>query len=90
MSKQSLSEYLQRKDVRFALAALCAYFAVQGVYLLIAGESRADVMRGGGGVLLWGGWAVTNALRPYRRTLPGINIAINIGLVLIVASWLAR
>jgi hypothetical protein len=57
--------------------------------LLIEGEDHADVLRGGG-VLLWGGWAVTNALRPYRRTLPGINVATNIGLVLIVMSWLTR
>jgi hypothetical protein len=90
MSKPTLSDYLQRKNVRFTLAAICAFFAAQGIYLLFAGESRSDILRGGGEILLWGGWAVVNALKPYERTVPGLHIAINVGLILIVSSWIAR
>ena len=90
MSKPSFSEFIERKNVRFTLAAICFYFAVAALYQLLTGESRADLLRGGGGLLLWGGWAVVNVLKPFGRIVPGINAAINIGLVLIVASWLAR
>jgi hypothetical protein len=89
-SKQSFSEFIQQKKVRFALAAVCAYFALSSLHQLLTGEGQADWLRGGGGLLLWGGWAVINALKPYGRSVPGINMAINIGLVLVVASWIFK
>lgn len=90
MSKPNLSELLERKNVRFGLAALCLLFALQGLYVLIVGQSRAAVLSGGGQLLLWGAWAVINALKPYGKTVPGLNIAMNVGLVLIVASWVMK
>lgn len=90
MSKQSFSEFIDRKHVRLTLAAVCLYFALSALYQLFAGDDKADLLRGGGGFLLWGGWAVVNILKPYGRAVPGINAAINVGLVMVIASWLAR
>lgn len=89
-SKRSFSEFIQQKKVRFALAAICAYFAVSSLFQLMTGDERADWLRGGGGLLLWGSWAIINILKPYGRSLPGINTAVNVGLVLVVASWVVR
>lgn len=89
-SKPSFSELLEQKKVRFLLAAVCGLFAMQSLYQLLGGTGQADWLRGGGGLLLWGGWAVVNALKPYGRSVQGINAAINIGLVLVVASWVVR
>ncbi|RJG05812.1 hypothetical protein D3870_07080 [Noviherbaspirillum cavernae] len=89
-SKQSFSEFMEQKNVRLTLAAVCVYFAIGGLFQLLTGDNGADWFRGGGGFLLWGGWAVINALKPYGRSVPGINIAVNAGLVMIVASWIAR
>jgi hypothetical protein len=88
-SKQSFAEFLNQKKVRLALAAICAFFAVGGLYLLLTGQTTADWLRGGGNLLLWGGWAIVNALKPYGRSIAGINIAINAGLALVIGSWIA-
>lgn len=90
MSKQTLSEFLERKNVRYGLAVVCILFALQGFYLLFSGQSRADFLRGGGEILLWGAWAIVNILKTRGKTLPGLNAAMNIGLVLIVASWIFK
>ena len=90
MSKESLSEFFERKNVRYTLAAICLLFTIQGSYLLLTGQTRTDFLRGGGEVLLWGAWAIVNILKPSGRTIPGLNAAMNIGLVLIVASWIYK
>ncbi|RQO37278.1 hypothetical protein DBR37_03570 [Herminiimonas sp. KBW02] len=89
-SSKSLDELLAQKKVRIVLAVLCTYFALTGVYQLFTGVNQADWLRGGGNLLVWGGFAVSNAMKAYGRTQPGINIPINIGVVLVVASWLVR
>lgn len=86
-TKNSFIEFLNKKEVRYGLAALCAFFALSSAIELLSAETRKNLMHGGGGILIWGGWAVVNALHPSGRTVPGINIAINVGLVLLIASW---
>lgn len=89
-SGQSLDEILKNKKVRLFLAAICIYFAVIGAYQLLTGTDQVEWLRGGGNLLVWGGFAVSNIVKAYGRTQPGINIPINIGVVLVVASWLVR
>jgi hypothetical protein len=86
----SFTEFINKKEVRFALAALCAFFTVTSAIELLGGTTRVNYLHGGGGVMIWGGWAVVNALHPFQKKVPGINILINIGLVLFVGSWLVR
>lgn len=89
-SGQSFNEILQKKSTRLVLAALCVYLALTGAHQLLTGTEQADWLRGGGNFLLWGGFAVLNALKAYDRPTKGINIPINIGLVLVVGSWIAK
>lgn len=87
---QSFWEFINRKPVRIALAAFCLMLAIQGAYLLFTGTGGKSILRGGGEVLLWGGWATVNMLRPFGRTITGINIPINIGLAMIIISWFMK
>ncbi len=89
-SGQSFDEILQKKSTRLFLAAICAYLALAGAHQLLTGTEQVDWLRGGGNFLLWGGFTVSNALKAYGRTQAGINIPINIGVVLVVASWIVR
>jgi hypothetical protein len=89
-SGKSLHELLQQKRVRLALAVLCTYLAFTGALQLLIGTTGADWLRGGGNLLVWGGFAVMNGLKAYGRTLPGINIPINVGVMLVVAGWVIR
>jgi hypothetical protein len=86
----SFNEFLQKKSTRLVLAALCVYLALAGAHQLFTGTEQADWLRGGGNLLLWGGFAVMNAFKAYGRDIKGINIPINIGLVLVVGSWIAK
>lgn len=86
----SFTEFINKKEVRFALAAMCAFVAVTSAIELLGGTTRSHYLHGGGGLLIWGGWGVVNALHPFNKTVPGINALINVGLVLFVASWLVR
>jgi hypothetical protein len=90
LPNNSFTEFINKKEVRFALAALCAFFTVTSAIELLGGTTRVNYLHGGGGVMIWGGWAVVNALHPFQKKVPGINALINIGLVLFVASWLMR
>ncbi len=89
-SNSSLTDFLNKKEVRFALTALCLFFAFNSLFELLGGTTRAHYLHGGGGLLIWGGWAVVNALHPFGRKVPHINVAINVGLALFVASWLIK
>lgn len=89
-SGKSLKELLEQKNVRLALAAICTYLAFTGAYQLLTGETQVDWLRGGGNLLVWGGFAVLNGMKAYGRTLPGINIPINIGVMLVIAGWFVR
>lgn len=84
---QAFWEFVNQKYVRFGLASFCLMLAIQGIFRLFMGVTNAEILRGGGEVLLWGGWTVINMLRPYGRTVPNINIVINTGLACIVGSW---
>lgn len=86
--KNELAAFFDRKDVRLTLAGLCGFFALAALFQLLAAEDRYNLLRGAGGFLLWGGWTAVNALKPYGKSIPNINVAINIGLALVVASWL--
>jgi hypothetical protein len=89
-SGKSLKELLQQKNVRLALAVVCTYLAITGAWQLLTGTTEVDWLRGGGNLLVWGGFAVMNAMKAYGRTLPGINIPINIGVLLVVAGLIVR
>jgi hypothetical protein len=89
-SGSSLNELLQQKRVRLVLAVVCTWFALRGAYQLLDGPTQVDWLRGGGNVLVWGGFAVLNGLKAFGRTLAGINIPINVGIVLIVAAWVVH
>ncbi len=89
-SGQSFEQILQKKSTRLFLAALCAYLALAGAHQLMTGTEQADWLRGGGNFLLWGSFTVLNTLKAYGRKQAGINIPINIGLVLVVASWIVK
>lgn len=86
--KNDLATFFNRKDVRLTLAGVCGFFALAALIQLLAAQDQYNLLRGAGGFLLWGGWAVLNALKPYGKEVPNINVAINIGLALVVASWL--
>lgn len=87
---QSFWEFINRKPVRMALAAFCLFLAIQGGYLLFTGVGGKAIVRGGGEVLLWGGWALVNFLRPFGRVIQGINLPINVGLAMVVVSWFMK
>ena len=87
---QSFLAFINRPSVRMALAAFCLVLTIRGGYLLFTGMTGKDIVRGGGEVMLWGGWALVNALRPFGRTIPGINILINVGLVMVIISWFLK
>lgn len=89
-SGQSFEQILQKKSTRLALAAICLFLALDGANQLFTGTTQADWLRGGGNLLLWGAFAVLNLLKAYGRSTKGINIPINIGLVLVVGSWIAK
>jgi hypothetical protein len=89
-SGKSLAELLQQKNVRLSLAVICTYFAIAGAWQLATGSNAVDWLRGGGNLLVWGGFAVSNVLKAYGRTQPGLNTAINVGVLLVVASWIVR
>lgn len=89
-SGQSFQEILNKKSARLFLTALCTYLAIAGAHQLATGTQSMDWLRGGGNLLVWGGFALSNGMKAYGRSLPGINIPINVGMVLVVASWIVR
>lgn len=84
---QSFLEFINRPVVRMALAAFCLVLAAQGAYLLFTGTGGKEIVRGGGEVLLWGGWAAVNILHLFQRAMPRLNLLINVGLAMVVISW---
>lgn len=89
-SGQSFEEILKKKNVRLLLAAICIYLALAGAHQLLTGIDQVDWLRGGGNLLIWGGFAVLNVMQAYGRKQAGINIPINIGVVLVIASWIVK
>lgn len=86
----SFWNFINKKPVRLALAGVCFLLTLQGLARILFSQATPALLRGGGEVLLWGGWAAINAAHPYGRTIPNVNIAINIGFVMVILSWFAR
>ncbi|GGB99442.1 hypothetical protein GCM10007205_05960 [Oxalicibacterium flavum] len=87
MFGESIEALLQQKRVRLGLGILCIFFAVTGAHQLLTGSETADLLRGGGNLLAWGGFAVRNLTKAYGREQGGLNIPINVGIVMIIAGW---
>lgn len=87
MFGESIEALLQQKRVRLGLAVLCIFFAVTGAYQLLTGTEQNDWLRGGGNLLAWGGFAVRNLTTAYGREQKGLNIPINVGIVMIIVGW---
>lgn len=83
----TFNEEIRRKAGLFLLAAACAFVAGAGLRMMLSGEAPADVLRGAGRVLLWGGAAAALLARVHGRSLPGISMAMCMGAGLIVVSW---
>jgi len=87
MFGESLEALLQQKRVRLGLAVLCIIFALTGAQQLLTGTNENDWLRGGGNLLAWGGFAARNLTKAYGREQKGLNIPINVGIVMIIAGW---
>ena len=62
---EALQKLSQNRYLRFALAGLCFMLFSQGVMRLVYQQSKYDLIRGVGEVLLWGGWAIVNIAHPF-------------------------
>ncbi len=87
---EALQKLSQNRYLRFALAGLCFMLFSQGVMRLVYQQSKYDLIRGVGEVLLWGGWAIVNIAHPFGKKIPKVNFAINIGLVFVILSWITQ
>lgn len=81
--------FVNKRSVRLILAAFCILLAIQGIYGIVIAQNRWDLFRGAGEIVLWGSWAAVNLLRAYGRVMPKLNMAVNIGIVMLLISWFA-
>ena len=79
--------FFNRQSVRLALAAFCFGLFVQGVLHVNRAETNVALFRGGGEMLLWGGWTIANVLRAFGKFAPRLGIAVNTGIAMILVSW---
>lgn len=82
-------EFVNKRSVRLVLAAFCLLLAIQGVYGIVIARDKWDLFRGVGEIVLWGSWAMVNILRVRGKVMPKLNIAVNIGIVMLLISWFA-
>ncbi len=82
-------EFVNKRSVRLVLAAFCFLLAIQGVYGIVIARDKWDLFRGVGEIVLWGSWAMVNILRVRGKVMPKLNIAVNIGIVMLLISWFA-
>ena len=82
-------EFVNKRSVRFVLAAFCILLAIQGVYGIVIARNGWDLFRGAGEIVLWGAWGLVNLLRARGRVMPKLNIVVNIGIVRLLISWFA-
>lgn len=87
MFGETIENLLRQKRVRLGLGILCIFFALTGVIQLMSGTNPNDWLRGGGNLLAWGGFAVRNLGKATGREIGGLNIPINVGIVMIIAGW---
>ncbi len=82
-------EFVNRRSVRYVLAAFCILLAIQGIYGIVIAQNGWDLFRGVGEIVLWGSWALVNLLRANGRVMTKLNIVVNIGIVMLLISWFA-
>ena len=83
-------QFINRRPVRLVLAVICLVFFVQGIFRVQMAETNTQLFRGGGEILLWGGWMLANILRAYDKVANKLNIAINTGLVMVIVSMFMK
>lgn len=83
---ESFWAFINQKPVRLVLAVICLAFLTQGIYRVQVAQTDMELFRGGGEILLWGGWTLANILRAYGKVARKLNIAINVGLVMVIIS----
>ena len=82
--------FINRRPVRLVLAAICLVFFVQGIFRVQMAETNTQLFRGGGEILLWGGWMLANILRAYDKVAKKLKIAINTGLAMVIISMFMK
>lgn len=87
---KSLREFFDRKSVRLFLGFFCLALAAYSLTVLVNHQSWHELLRGVAGVLLWTGWAAVNFTFAFRYPVRGLNMPINIGLLLFLISYLMR
>ena len=87
---QAFWEFVNKKPVRLVLALICLAFLTQGIYRVQVAETDTQLFRGGGEILLSGGWMLANILRAYGKVARKLNIAINVGLVMVLISMFMK
>ena len=80
-------QFVNKRSVRLALAAFCFFLAVQGGYRIYLAQTNLDIFRGAGDLVLWLSWALVNYLRANGKVAPKLNIAVNVGIAMLVISW---
>jgi len=85
-----LDDLLRQKRTRLALVAVCAFFAAVGARQLLHGAGPVDWLRGGGNILVWGGFAAMNLTRACGRAPQGLHLPVNVGILLVAAAWIVH
>lgn len=86
----AIREFINRRPVRLILAVICLVFFVQGIMRVQMAQTNTQLFRGGGEILLWGGWMLANILRAYDKVANKLNIAINTGLAMVLVSMFMK
>ncbi|MDR0933770.1 MAG: hypothetical protein LBM56_01600 [Burkholderiaceae bacterium] len=82
--------FVNTKPVRLVLAVICLAFLTQGIYRVQVAQTDMQLFRGGGEILLWGGWMLANILRAYGKVARKLSIAVNTGLVMVLVSMFMK
>ncbi len=82
--------FVNTKPIRLVLAVVCLGFLIQGLYRVQVAQTDTQLFRGGGEILLWGGWMLVNILRAYGKVARKLNIAVNTGLAMVLLSMFMK
>lgn len=80
-------QFVNKRNVRLALAGFCFLLAVQGIYRIYLAQTNVEMFRGAGELVLWFSWALVNYLRANGKVAPKLNIAVNVGIAMLIVSW---
>ena len=83
-------QFVNKRSVRLVLATLCMCLALEGGYRIYLAQTNADMFRGAGELVLWLSWALVNYLRADGKVAPKLNIAVNVGIAMVVVSWFMK